>query len=394
MHSSPTEVPRARRLDSLTGLRWWAAFGVFLFHMNNLAPLPIFPIFRFGNYGVMFFFLLSGFVLTWSANAKVSPTTFWWRRFARIYPAYLVALIIAIPVFYSFAPDPADWWVKPVDVGILLLSVVLLQGWSKDPVVLFSGNPAGWTLTFESFFYALHPALNTFLRMLRLRGTLIAALAIVVLSFGYRAASLAWPGTFVTDVPWPVVRLSEFALGMTAAQAMRLGWTTRLSPIVMYLAGGLFIAWYVLPPILLSPANAEIVGGGTIGLAVRSSTNEWMLLLCALLVVTVASRDVRGGRSILRSKPLVKLGEWSYTFYLVHATGIYIVLAQVGPQPYSRWSILWYVGMLALALMMSAALHYAVEKPCERFLRSRWDARLARREAARVAALAPHPVTT
>lgn len=32
-------VKKRLRLDSLTGLRWWAAFGVFAYHMANLAPL-------------------------------------------------------------------------------------------------------------------------------------------------------------------------------------------------------------------------------------------------------------------------------------------------------------------------------------------------------------------
>lgn len=96
--SVPLENARPPRLDSLTGLRWWAAFGVFLHHMTNLAPLPVHAALALGNYGVMFFFVLSGFVLTWSAQA-VSTSTFYWRRFARIYPAHLVALALAVPVF-------------------------------------------------------------------------------------------------------------------------------------------------------------------------------------------------------------------------------------------------------------------------------------------------------
>ena len=62
----PTE--RAPRLDAITGLRWWAAFAVFGFHMMFFAPLPpsIAHVLVFGDYGVAFFFVLSGFVLTWS----------------------------------------------------------------------------------------------------------------------------------------------------------------------------------------------------------------------------------------------------------------------------------------------------------------------------------------
>lgn len=50
------------RLDSLTGLRWWAAFGVFAYHMANIAPLNVQHFFNVGYTGVSFFFVLSGFV--------------------------------------------------------------------------------------------------------------------------------------------------------------------------------------------------------------------------------------------------------------------------------------------------------------------------------------------
>lgn len=148
---------RTSSLDSLTGLRWWAAFAVFFFHMTAFAPLPIFPLFDYGNYGVMFFFVLSGFVLSWSWKAELPVRAFYLRRFGRIWPSAMVALLIAIPVFYSFNPDPAHWWVKPFDLGILLLSVPIIQGWWLAPAILFSGNPAAWTLTCEFFFIPYIP---------------------------------------------------------------------------------------------------------------------------------------------------------------------------------------------------------------------------------------------
>lgn len=129
-------------LRSLTGLRWWAAFGVFLFHMTVFAPLPIYPIFDYGYYGVMFFFVLSGFVLSFSWKPQISVQTFYLRRIGRIWPSALVAFIFAVPVFYSFSPEQSSWWVKPFDVAILLLSLILIQGWWLNPLILFSGNPA------------------------------------------------------------------------------------------------------------------------------------------------------------------------------------------------------------------------------------------------------------
>lgn len=358
------------RLDSLTGLRWWAAFGVFAFHMRNFAPIRIDPVLEFGNDGVMFFFVLSGFVLTWSARPGVSAVTFWLRRFARIYPSHFVALLVAIPVFYSFSPDPSEPWVKPFNLGILALSVVLVQGWSNVPAILFSGNPAAWTLTCEAFFYAVHPFINRFLRTIALRGTFLVALAIVALGFAYQAAVIAWPTSFV-DAPLPITRLDEFALGMCAAHAMRMGWRPRLPPFVAYLAGAGFVLW-----LYLSPRHFP---GGIVGSIIRNSAEEWLVLLCSLLIVTVAARDLRGGRSLLRWKPLVLLGDWSYAFYLLHATIIYAAIETIGVRPGSWFNLAWYAAMLVVAIGCAAALHYVVERPFERRIRAWWDRRLLRR---------------
>ncbi len=369
---------RRPRLDSLTGLRWWAAFAVFLHHMSNLAPLPIEGVLRYGAYGVTFFFVLSGFVLTWSARPGTPASTFWWRRFARIYPSHIVALVLAIPVFYSFAPDPADWWVKPVDIGILLLSVVLLQGWFRDPVILFSGNPAAWTLTCEAFFYALHPALHRAFVSLRVRGALIATVSVFALALAYRIAVVLMPGTWLAELPLPISRLSEFVIGIGIAQAMIAGWAARIPVALCYVSGGALILAIVLAPRIATP--------GSPAMWFLATSNEWIIALCAITIAAVAWRDVVGRFSLLRSRVLVRLGEWSYAFYLVHATVIYAVLSFIGPVPMSWANLGWYALLLIGSLAAAAALHHLVEKPAERRLRAWWDARAARRAAKRTPA--------
>jgi len=362
----------AVRLDSLTGLRWWAAFAVFMFHMRNFAPLPL-EVFELGHLGVAFFFVLSGFVLTWSARPGVAPTTFWFRRFARIWPAHMVALLLAIPVFYSFNPDPAQTWVKPVSVGILLLSVVLLQGWWKDPVILFSGNPAAWTLTCEAFFYALHPALNRVLGRISKNGALIVAVAVIIVAFGYRALVLLWPGSPLAAVPVPVARVTEFILGMAIARAMLAGWYFRIPPIYTYILGlgavlGLSVGqrFNTLAPLL------EVL---------LPYTNEIFIVVFALVLTAVAARDQRGGFSLLRSKVLVALGDMSFAFYLVHATVMYAAFALFGHQDVGWSNLAWYLPIGLLGLGASALLHYFVEKPLERRMRAWMDRRVARKAA-------------
>ncbi len=377
--SPATAAPSARmpRLDSLTGLRWWAAFAVFAHHMTNLAPLPIHHALAYGNYGVTFFFVLSGFVLTWSARPETPKSTFWWRRFARIYPSHFVALLLAIPVFYSFNPDPADWWVKPFDLGILLLSVVLLQGWSRDPTILFSGNPAAWTLTCEAFFYALHPALYRLFVGLRVRGALILTGAVFAAALAYRIAVILLPDSWLGDLPLPISRLSEFVIGIGIAHAMRMGWRVHIKPLYCYLVGGALLAAIVLAPRIATPGSAASF--------FLATSNEWIILLFAVTIAAVAWRDVSKRFSLLRSRPLVLLGEWSYAFYLVHATIIYGVLSITGAQPVGWSNLIWYGALLIVSIAAAAALHYLVERPLERRLRSWWDTRAARRAKAPVA---------
>src|SRR4051794_29113441 len=89
------------RLDSLTGLRAVAAFAVFLTHAQGLFDGgPAGPFLRRisaqGPTGVSFFFVLSGFVLTWSSRPGDRPGAFYRRRFARIAPAYWCALCAAV----------------------------------------------------------------------------------------------------------------------------------------------------------------------------------------------------------------------------------------------------------------------------------------------------------
>ena len=58
-NASATLARPTQRLDALTGLRWWAAFMVFLYHMAVFAPLPgpITEVFDQGYLGVTFRYL-------------------------------------------------------------------------------------------------------------------------------------------------------------------------------------------------------------------------------------------------------------------------------------------------------------------------------------------------
>lgn len=363
------------RLDALTGLRWWAAFIVFLYHMLVFAPLPgpLTHLFARGYLGVTFFFVLSGFVLTWSARANVSKSTFYWRRFARIYPSHFVALLLAIPVFYTLGTIPDGSFLKPFDPGIISLSFVLAQGWWLVPVILFSGNPAAWTLTCEAFFYFLHPFISRVLVPLAKRGALVIAIGIIVLAFSYRGLASAAPDQWFAQLPLPIVRVTEFILGMAIAWAIRSGWRIRLHP-----ALGIGALAAAVGAIALT--SIYFLDHWLLGL-VPIFANEIFTVACALAIVAIAQRALDGKRTWFESKWQVKLGEWSFGFYLIHATFIYIALRIFGYQEPSWWNLLWFAGLLAVDLVAAWALHSFVERPLERRMR-RWK---DKRDAAKLA---------
>jgi peptidoglycan/LPS O-acetylase OafA/YrhL len=355
-----TTRKRLPRVESLTGLRWWAAFFVFTHHMTNLAPLPIYKFLKFGTSGVTFFFVLSGFVLTWSAQPGTKVRTFYRRRFARIWPAHAVALLAAVFVFYRIHPDPAMSWIKPFDISILLLSVVLLHGWSNDPTILYSGNPASWTLSVEAFFYAYFPFLQRATVRLKTVGGLVMCVVVVALGGAYRLALYKWPDT-VPVLPQPVLHSVAFIFGIGLAIALRSGWRPRFP---FWLAFGIFaVGIYTL---YYSGEHRTVPFATTMALTQK----EILTVLYGLMILAVASRDMRGGRSLLRSRPLVALGQWSYSFYLVHATILYAIREFHGLAGPVGWSNLtWYAGVLVLSIFASWLLYKFVEHPLERRLR-------------------------
>ncbi len=362
------DAPRPR-LDALTGLRWLAAFWVFGYHMQVFGSLPVpfdVPV-RLGFLGVTFFFVLSGFVLTWSMRSTVRVSTFYVRRFARIWPAHMVALLLAIPVFYTLSSDPDHSWVKTASVPILLLSVVLLQGFSRAPEILFSGNPAAWTLSCEALFYALHPALGRLLSRATRRGALTVAVLTMVVAFVYRALTYLGTGEWASDVPLPFERIPEFVLGMAIAWAFAQGWRPRIP---------VWVAWIVFAGTMLWLTVGPDLRLGMLSDLAVAFCNEFATLACALLIVAVAGGTLRGRRSWLEHPIMVRLGNWSYAFYLVHATVMYAVLNLIGGQrgP-GGTNLLWGTGIFLVALALAAAIHHWVEAPAERAIRGWKDRR-------------------
>lgn len=98
----------------------------------------LYPLIQSGGAGVVVFFLVSGYVIT-RVLMREDARTFVIRRVFRIYPLYVLAVLIHC----ALAPRP---W------SVLLLQLTLLGDWTHTPHAL---NGVEWTLRVEILFYAV-----------------------------------------------------------------------------------------------------------------------------------------------------------------------------------------------------------------------------------------------
>ncbi len=309
---------------------------------------------RPGTVGVSFFFILSGFILTWTAREGDAPRSFWRRRFARVYPAY-VAAWAGVMLINVVSGDGVSGWDA--------LTLSLLQAWVPTESSYFATSAVFWTLSVEAFFYAMFPMLIIGARRMSVRQlwTTLAVLvaATIAIAFIVNPVERGSIGNWFSSI-FPPVRLLEFAAGITLA---RLAQTVNL-PRVPLLAGcGLALAGFIA---------AAFVPVAFMSVAVT-------IVPFLLLILSAAQTDVSGRPSIFRARPAVLLGDWSYAFYLTHLTVIGVVVSVLERLTSDRESwdgallIAVILVSLAASVAVAAALHYLVERPMERRLRGSYS---------------------
>jgi peptidoglycan/LPS O-acetylase OafA/YrhL len=357
------------KLKALTTLRFLAALHVVLFHMRVTGILPGGPWWyqnfaSIGYIGVNLFFVLSGFILVYTyANSAVTPWRFWQARVARIYPAYLLSLVVSAPFFF-FALRHLDIpflaWSKQHVAAACILTVSLLQSWF--PQAALTWNAVCWTLSVEAFFYLAFPLLLVWSKefspktlLCGIAGWSLLSLSISVLYFllhpdgidkiNSRETTLLWKNTLSFN---PLLRLPEFLVGMFAGRLFLSGRTNRRLAAPLVVVGTVVVTALVLladripSPLIsagiLSPAFATII----YGLALRP---RWS--------------------SILETRALVLLGDASYSLYLLHST---VISAVFDWTPSLAWGLRATIAFLA-AVTAALLAYFLVEQPFRELLR-------------------------
>ena len=370
------EVARPR-LPAVTSLRFFAAFHVALFHMNEMGaitgPAWLKTFAGIGYVGVSFFFVLSGFILVYTyAGRNIVLGEFYQTRFARIYPAYLFSLLLSFPFFYFgalkmhipfFAFSEQHF---ALSAGLVLL---LLQAWL--PPAALAWNSVAWSLSVEAFFYVIFPfALIRFGKFSRkVLWTIIPAcwVAGLAVSIGYLAmrpagapyvSSANWSGAVQFVKFFPLVRLPEFLMGMAcgylfirserdpklALPLVALG----LVGVAAVATASKFVPYLVVHTAMSGPAFAALV----YGIALQPKWAAW-----------------------LNNRLLVLFGDASYSFYLLHTMFVWPFFHDFKTQAVRNNGFLGIAIWTAMMLIISSLVYRFIEEPSRRKLRPKRDTR-------------------
>jgi peptidoglycan/LPS O-acetylase OafA/YrhL len=348
------------------------------------------------DYGVVLFFVLSGFLLYWPFAAAILRRTdapdssrYFRNRALRILPAYWVILIVTSVILQSALRSDGTHGAL-FDPLLLGQSLLFVQHYDPDQIV--TGIGPAWSLNVEIVFYLLLPLLGLVGMTLHRRGrdpvvaALIPALILLVMGLaGKGIAAYVVPPVrpfagYATD--WHSViersflcQADLFAFGMALGVA-RVLWedgTLRLP------------TWWRLPAGVAAMATLASIAVWATNGPEHLSYSPWntvVALLFAVLLSLVVLVDRTGQRSpllvrTLEWRPLVGIGVVSYGVFLWHAP---IILA------FKDWGLTFtgragFIANLAIigtvTVLLSIATYRLVEVPC---LRRRARSRGGRRE--------------
>jgi peptidoglycan/LPS O-acetylase OafA/YrhL len=345
------------RLPGLEALRGLAALAVALHHIGVESFAPRLPLLPQAYLAVDLFFVLSGFVIALAYEQEMrrglSPAGFLRRRLIRLYPLFLLSLVLALLA-------AGLGWLLGVPLGgpflllaglpaaLLLLPLPLpATGHAWRPVVPL--NPAAWSLSIEiwgNLFYALLLPWLKGRRLLLILGG--AALALIALRLGRHNSMNIGAGWYGYEAGW-----ARFAVGFTAGLLLCRLWQKGRVPTLC--------GW----PLLLAAGAALVAlwtglgGGAVMELAA-------VLLLCPAVVLAGATIRLSGAAARLATQ----LGRLSYPVYILHwpmlyLAGVLLGAAEIDPRAAPVLSTL---ALLTLVLLTAAAAERRVDRPLRAWL--------------------------
>jgi peptidoglycan/LPS O-acetylase OafA/YrhL len=334
-----TTVSRLTYLDASRGL---AALAVLLahFHLTILPSLsnswilktPL-KIIADGEAAVLYFFILSGFVLTVSLQ-QVNKLTFWdylkfiVKRIFRIFPAFLATLVLTFVLLHVLHSRPESWldrfWTRIPDLIALLNEALLIIRVPNDPLQRLI--PQDWTLSIEI-------AVSLFLPLLAWAFSKNKYFTMLVIYFAIQLLSL---DDFVFD----------FTLGIflaSNADQLKQKWVNFKYKSAAIIASLIIICADYLIPKFMAYSDVLLIHHKSWGLAV-------------LLWALISSQKVQ---RYLSNVPMVFLGRISYSFYLLHLI-ILLYMTELFP---NEGALIFFGKYLAFTILTATLFYYLIERP-------------------------------
>lgn len=371
--------PPAQKLSALTSLRFFAASGIVVLHCGGHFGFPAdltrghrIPLYL----GVSFFFVLSGFILTYvypkleSAEAR---HRFLFARFARVWPCHILALVLFCLINgVTIASIREKGLVLPY-----LANIGMVHAWIPLKAFYYAGNNPSWSISAEFGFYFLFPLL-----IWRLDRTWHVKLACcLLLDFLALAACQRFqvPYDSETSVTTngllymnPLSRVSEFALGMTTAYFWRI-----YSPrIRLGRAAGTLVELVAVALVAIHAYSWTDIANWIMKRTGTSSQlqiffSHWTTCLSFAVLVFVAAMGRGWLTRALSWSVFVLLGEISYALYLIHFPLLgYVHHHKASFAAYPNWMV--FAGFAIVSLALSHAIWVLVEGPARRSLLRLW----------------------
>ncbi|CAN5212816.1 acyltransferase [soil metagenome] len=332
MAAPAEQKPRLQELDALRGI---AALVVLLFHYS-VRFHELFPAARHvpyglmvGHYAILLFFAISGFVIFFSLERIDRLSDFAIKRFARLYPAYWVAMAVTLVVEY--VGDAPALLVPPATVAA---NLTMLHGFLFLPGV----DGVYWTLGTELAFYICMGALWFSRRADRIETILAVWMGLHLFDARFQLLPSRISMLLVLDA------IPYFAIGIITYRvwAGQRSWREQLP----------LVAWLMLGETLTETMDITLVAG----------------LLLLLFAAVIAGRA-----RMLAHPALLWLGTISYSLYLMHHNIGFVVILRLQDAGWNPWAAAGTAMLVAFGLAM--LLHHFVEEPAARAIGRWWKRR-------------------
>ena len=364
--SSASYADTKPHYNILDGLRGAAALMVVWYHVfegyafaegtNGVEGGGLINVFNHGYMAVDFFFMLSGFVISYAYDDrwnKMSMGDFFKRRLVRLHPMIVMGAIIGLTTFLLGGGVKWDGSVTPMSGVVLafILTCLFIPAWPgaahevRGNGEMFPLNGPSWSLFFEyigNICYAL------FIRRLSTKALswLVAALGVVYIWFsvgnvsGYESIGVGWTVGDSVNIFGGFLRMMfPFSLGMLLARNFK--------PVKVR---GIFWLAIVLLFALFSVPFFPSVGG----ICVNGIYEMCCIMLIFPVIVWLGASGVTSDKA---STGVCKfLGDLSYPLYIVHYPVMYLFYAWLIKNQLYTVADTWMVVILVFAVNITLAI--------------------------------------